>query len=81
MMGRTSGEVMLCACRPVEVTEHAVDQHPGKLAGNPEQLAVAMKEYERIGVDTLALQFMVPRYPERMRQIEVFATNVLPHLK
>ncbi len=77
-MGRTRGEVMLCACRPVQVTEDPVEQHPGKLAGTPEQLIEALKEYEGVGVETLALQFMVPRYPDRMRQIELFADEVLP---
>jgi probable F420-dependent oxidoreductase len=80
-MGRTADEVALCACRPVEVTEHPVDQLPGKLAGTPDQLLDAIRDYEKIGVETLALQFMVPRYPDRMRQIERFATEVLDHFE
>jgi len=79
--GRASEDVALCACRPVEVTEQPVEQHPGRLAGTPEQLTEAIAEYQRIGVDTLALQFMVPRYPDRMSQIERFATDVLPYFR
>jgi hypothetical protein len=37
--------------------------------------------YRQIGVDHLALQFMVPRWPERMEQIERFAREVMPHLR
>lgn len=79
--GRSADEVALCVCRPVEVTEHPVDQLPGKLAGTPDQLLDAIRDYEKIGVETLALQFMVPRYPDRMRQIERFATEVLVHFE
>jgi len=43
-----------------------------------EQLSEALKGYHEIGVEHIALQFMVPRYPERMEQIERFACEVMP---
>lgn len=79
-MGRNPDDVGLSACRPIEVTERPVDQDPSKLAGTPEQLVDSIREYAAIGVETLALQFMVPRYPDRMAQIQRFATEVMPHL-
>lgn len=77
-MGRNPDDVGLSACRPIEVTERPVDQDPSKLSGTPEQLVDSIREYAAVGVETLALQFMVPRYPDRMAQIERFATEVMP---
>jgi hypothetical protein len=48
------------------------------LRGSPEQLAVALRAYGKIGVEHIALQFMVPRWPERREQIERFAQEVMP---
>jgi hypothetical protein len=39
---------------------------------------VALRAFERIGVEHVALQFMVPHWPERQEQIERFARDVLP---
>ena len=50
------------------------------LKGTPEQLAEALARFEQVGVGTVALQFMAPRYPERLEQIERFATEALPRL-
>lgn len=74
------GQVSLSACRPIEVTDQPTEQDPTKLSGTPDQLVDAIKAYRDIGVETLALQFMVPRYPDRMAQIERFAREVIPHL-
>ena len=34
--------------------------------------------FDKIGVQHIALQFMVPRWPERREQIERFALDVVP---
>ncbi len=78
---RDPEEVALSACRPIEVCETPVEQDPSRLAGTPEQLVDAIREYQEIGVETLALQFMVPRFPDRMVQIERFAAEVMPYLR
>ena len=44
------------------------------------QLVEALKAYEEVGVEHLALQFMTPRWPDRSEQIERFARDVLPYL-
>ena len=54
-------------------------QDESRLRGNPEQLVEELRTYRKIGVDHLALQFMVPRWPERVEQIERFAREVMPH--
>jgi hypothetical protein len=46
--------------------------------GDPERLVVALRGFDKIGVQHIALQFMVPRWPERQDQIERFARHVLP---
>ena len=46
-----------------------------------EQLIAALDAYRQIGVAHLALQFMVPRWPDRVEQIERFAREVRPHLR
>jgi hypothetical protein len=43
-------------------------------------LAAALRRFGDVGVEHLALQFMVPRYPERLEQMERFAAEVLPQL-
>ena len=43
------------------------------LRGTPEQLVEALRAYQAIGVSHLALQFMAPRWPERVEQIARFA--------
>jgi probable F420-dependent oxidoreductase len=75
--GRDPARVHLTCCLPVEVTPEPVWQEPDRLRGSPEQLAEAVRRFEQAGVEHLALQFMVPHYPERLAQIERFATAVI----
>jgi probable F420-dependent oxidoreductase len=77
---RDPSEIELNLNLPVWVTEEPVPQEAGVLRGTPEQLEAAIEPYRELGVRHLALQFMVPRYPERLAQIERFASAVLPHL-
>lgn len=78
--GRSPEQVALACCLPVELTEKPVAQEEGRLVGNPEQVAKALKAYKEIGVVHVALQFMVPRWPDRAKQIELFAREVMPAL-
>jgi hypothetical protein len=76
--GRDPDRIALTCCLPIELTPEPVGQMPDRLMGNPEQLVVALRGFEKIGVQHIALQFMVPRWPERQEQIERFARDVLP---
>ena len=51
------------------------------LRGTPAQLVEALRAYRDIGVDHIALQFMFPRWPDRMEQIARFASEVMPHVR
>ena len=79
--GRDPERIRLACCRPVELTPAPVPQEEDRLMGSPEQLVVALRAYDNIGVEHLALQFMVPRWPERREQIERFAREVMPALR
>ncbi|HEX6799639.1 MAG TPA: LLM class F420-dependent oxidoreductase [Ktedonobacterales bacterium] len=80
--GRAPDAVRFACCRPIEVTREPVPQDDAHLRGTPEQLVEALRRYrDAIGVEHLALQFMVPRYPDRMEQIARFAAEVLPHVR
>jgi probable F420-dependent oxidoreductase len=79
--GRDPDQLRLACCRPIEVMRDPVPQDENRLRGNPEQLVEALNSYHKIGVDHLALQFMVPRWPERVEQIERFAREVMPYLR
>jgi probable F420-dependent oxidoreductase len=79
--GREPAQVRLACCRPIEVTREPVPQDERRLRGSPGQLVEALAAYRAIGVAHLALQFMVPRWPERVEQIERFAREVMPHLQ
>ena len=76
--GRDPRQVHLTCCLPVEVTPEPVAQQPDRLRGSPEQLAEAVARFERVGVEHLALQFMVPHYGQRLAQMERFAKRVIP---
>jgi alkanesulfonate monooxygenase SsuD/methylene tetrahydromethanopterin reductase-like flavin-dependent oxidoreductase (luciferase family) len=76
--GRDPSDVALNLNLPVEVTEQPVTQEPDRLRGTPEQIAEAIQAFAGLGVQHLALQFMVPHYPERLVQIERFAATVVP---
>ena len=79
--GRDPAEVHLCCCRPIEVTQEPVPQEEDSLRGTPEQLVAALKGLQAIGVEHIALQFMVGRWPERKAQIERFGQEVMPALR
>ena len=55
-------------------------QEPDRLAGTPAQLVEAIARYRDAGVEHLALQFMVPRWPDRLEQMQHFSEEALPHL-
>ncbi|HEU5369963.1 MAG TPA: LLM class F420-dependent oxidoreductase [Ktedonobacterales bacterium] len=79
--GRDPEQVLLACCRPIEITSEPVPQDERFLRGSPEQLVAALRSYQAVGVSHLALQFMVPRWPDRVAQIEHFAQEVMPHLR
>jgi probable F420-dependent oxidoreductase len=76
--GREPERIALACCLPIEVTPGPVPQEQDRLIGSSEQLVVALRAFARIGVQHIALQFMVPHWPERRDQIERFARDVLP---
>ena len=71
--GRDPDDVTLNTCLSVEVTDEEVEQEPDVLRGTPEQIADALSRFEDIGVQHVALQFLVGRYPERLAQMERLA--------
>ena len=75
-LGRDPSEIELNLNLPICVTEESVPQVPGVLRGTPQQLAAAIEPLQKIGVRHLALQFMVPHYPERLVQIQRFAEAI-----
>lgn len=79
--GRDPDRIALACCLPVEVTPEPVPQEEDRLAGAPEQIVQALKAYREIGVQHVALQFMVRRWPERLDQIERFAREAMPALR
>jgi probable F420-dependent oxidoreductase len=68
--GRDPDDVTLNCCLSVEVTDDEVEQEPDVLRGTPDQIADALSRFEAIGVQHVALQFLVGRYPERLAQME-----------
>lgn len=79
--GRNPDEIRLNCCLPVELTQEAVTPEEDRLRGHPGQLAKALHRFRDIGVEHIALQFMVPHWPERQAQIERFAAEVMPEFK
>ena len=79
--GRDPNLIELNCCLPIDLTENAAPHEEGSLVGNCDQIRSALQAYERAGLRHLALQFMVPHWPERMGQIELFAREVLPSLR
>ncbi|MGH7771350.1 MAG: LLM class F420-dependent oxidoreductase [Candidatus Binatia bacterium] len=73
--------IRLACCLPIEVSREPVPQEEDRLRGTPDQLIEALKGYREIGVEHIALQFMVPHWPERMEQIGRFAQRVMPSFK
>ena len=78
--GRDADHVALTCCSAIEVTDNNVTQDPRRLRGSPPQLVEALRHYYRAGVEHVALQFTVPRWPDRRAQIERFAAEVMPSL-
>jgi alkanesulfonate monooxygenase SsuD/methylene tetrahydromethanopterin reductase-like flavin-dependent oxidoreductase (luciferase family) len=78
--GRDPDTIQLTCCRPIEVTSEPVAQDAEVLRGSPEQLVEALHRYRDAEVAHLALQFMVPRWPDRIEQIARFAAEVVPHV-
>jgi len=79
--GREPDQILFACCLPIELSRKPVPQEEGCLKGSPEQVIEALQSYRKIGVVHIALQFMVPRWPERQEQIELFAQEVIPALK
>jgi len=79
--GRDPDGVALTCCAAIELTAGEVAQDPARLRGSAPQLAEALEAYRRAGVAHVALQFMVPRWPDRLAQMEKFGTEVLPLLR
>jgi probable F420-dependent oxidoreductase len=67
--GRDGDSLTLNCCLPVEVTHEEVEQEEDRLRGTPDQLAEAVARFDAVGVQHLALQFLVGRYPERLEQM------------
>lgn len=63
-------DVALHCCLSVEVTDEPVEQEADRLRGSVEQVVEAIGRFADVGVDHLALQFLVGRYPERLSQME-----------
>jgi probable F420-dependent oxidoreductase len=70
---RDPDSVRLHCCLSVEVTDAPVEQEPDRLRGTPEQVADALDRFAEVGVEHVALQFLVGRYPERVAQMERLA--------
>lgn len=79
--GRDPDAVALTCCSAIEVTHDEVPQDPRRLRGSPAQLVEALLAYEQAGVEHVALQFTVPRWPDRLAQMETFAGEVLPAVR
>ena len=75
---RDPDHIVLACCLPIELRPKPVPQEADRLIGSPEQVVAALRAFEKIGVQHIALQFMVPHWPERQEQIERFARDVLP---
>ncbi len=76
--GRDPDSVRLHCCLSVEVTGEPVEQEPDRLRGTPEQVADALERFAEVGVEHVALQFLVGRYPERVAQMERLAPAIVP---
>jgi probable F420-dependent oxidoreductase len=79
--GRDPASVKLCSVRPIDVTAEPVPQEEDSLRGTPQQLVEALRRFQDIGVEHMALQFHRGRWPERRDQIEKFGQEVIPALR
>jgi probable F420-dependent oxidoreductase len=78
--GREPSQVELNCCLSVEITPEPVAQEDDLLRGSTEQVAERLEQFEDIGVQHCALQFLVGRYPERLEQMQRFSEDVLQPL-
>jgi probable F420-dependent oxidoreductase len=79
--GRDPDQIRLNCCLPVELSREPLPQEEDRLRGSAQQVGQALAGYDKIGVGNIALQFMVPHWPERTEQIARFAREVMPALK
>ena len=79
--GRDPERLSLNCCLPVDLTAEPAPQSEDRLRGTPEQLVVALRAFQKAGVEHMALQFMMPSWRERALQIERFAREVMPALR
>ncbi len=79
--GRDPGAVHFCCCRPIDITPKPASQVEATLTGTPEHLIEALQRFKAVGLEHMALQFMVGRWPERKEKIERFGKEVLPALR
>ena len=78
---RDPDELTFACCLPIELTTKDVPQEEDYLKGSNAQIADALKKFRDIGVVHIGLQFMIPHYPERQKQIHRFAKEALPVLR
>jgi alkanesulfonate monooxygenase SsuD/methylene tetrahydromethanopterin reductase-like flavin-dependent oxidoreductase (luciferase family) len=78
--GRDPEALSLSCCLPIEFADGERSE-PDTLKGTADQLIEKIGAYKKVGVETLALQFMVSKWPERIEQIERFGVEVIPHLQ
>jgi probable F420-dependent oxidoreductase len=79
--GRDPNQLTLACCLPIELVSQNCPQEEDYVRGSIGQVTEAIKKFRDVGVAHLGLQFMVPHYPERQKQIERFATEALPILR
>jgi probable F420-dependent oxidoreductase len=80
-VGRNPDEISLACCLPIELTDKDVPQEKDYLKGSIAQVTNAIEKFKNIGVVHIGLQFMIPHWPERRQQIELFAKEALPALR
>jgi len=78
---RDPNDVRLHCCLPIEITAEPIPQEADRVRGSTEQVTEALAQYGAAGVGTVALQFLVGRYPERLEQMQRFHEQVLPNLR
>jgi probable F420-dependent oxidoreductase len=75
--GRDPDDVALNCCLPVEITAEEVRQEPDLLRGTAEQVGDALARFRDVGVEHVALQFLVGRYPQRVAQMRNLSQAVI----
>lgn len=75
--GRSPGDVSLNCCLSVEITDAPVEQEPDLLRGTTAQVAERLERFREVGVQHCGLQFLVGRYPQRLKQMQQFSEDVI----